>query len=188
MLPMARGRPLGIYTAKPSRDDDRVFRLHGLLYRWPRSRRRYVSLQIVVLLPDVPDGLGGPGIIAAAGPEFTLCSWRSIASLICRARPLELLRKNHKACVAAGKQEQAAPGAGDKDIHGRGDRFVERTAAVIAAGVDEVGQNVVGVGCADECCRPAGPCTWQSSLPEYRRSCPSGRQNQLCRQPGSDRP
>ena len=63
---------------------------------------------------------------------------------------------------------------GNEDIHGRGNGGVEGTAAVIGAGADKVGENVVFIGSADQAVLPADPFSWRNRRPECRRKLPVG--------------
>ena len=105
-----------------------------------------------ILLVDLVNGLLGVRIVAEAGAEIRLeclldCIRYRIGALLCqRTEPLPDL-----GVVLSGEQvQQPLQIAGNENIHGGGAGCKEFPVPVVHAGVDEVGQHLVDVGCTNQ--------------------------------------
>ena len=108
--------------------------------------------QVAVFLVCLPDDTGDGRVVGTAGVEVffdlgeDLIGDRVDAGLGEFAHPVA-----DRSIVFSGEVEQKAfQVAGDEDVHGRGHGGVERPVPVIGAGRQEVREDVVGVGRADE--------------------------------------
>ena len=107
--------------------------------------------QIMMLLPQRPDGSLGGDIVAAAAPEDGLDLLQQRLRYLVGAGLLQLLHQSrHQSGIAAEQIQQPLQIAGHQNVHGGGNGLIEGAVAVIAAGAQELCQHVVGVGGADE--------------------------------------
>ena len=102
-------------------------------------------------LPDITDGLFGSFIAAAASPETGLYLFEKLGWDGIEAVRSELLHEGgNKLAVAAHKVQQALKVTGNEDIHRRGEGAVKAAAAVIGAGAQKIGEDVVLIRGADK--------------------------------------
>ena len=108
--------------------------------------------QIVVLLPDLLDDLAGLFFVAEAAVEVVLQLGLQILGDLIAAGGVQLLHVAGHSCIVLlgeGKQ-QTLQVAGHQDVHRGGHGGVEGAVLVVHAGGQELGENVVAVGGADE--------------------------------------
>ena len=107
--------------------------------------------EIVIVPPHLADGGFRAFVIAEARPEELLQLCKHLRRHIVAAAGGKLFHQTGDQAVIAGEQvQQALEIAGHEDIHRRRDGLIERAPAVIVPGAQEVGQDVVGVGRANE--------------------------------------